>query len=139
MSHHTYTHNIFEEIMCVLSTGISGRCGDVFYVSEPACCYSRMMPDHTWHVLPLNTYVKITLMSWMTGRHSQLTLTQLNIAGIILRKESESSNWALSGTFRLPSEESGKGLPQGYIRRLVRSMRRRCDAVFRTNGGHKCY
>ena len=75
----------------------------------------------------------------MTGRHSQLILTQLNIAGIILRKESECSNWALSGTFRLPSEKSGKGLPLGYIWRLVKSMRRRCDAVFRTNGGHTCY
>ena len=30
-------------------------------------------------------------------------------------------------------------LPLGYIRRLVRSMMRRCDAVFRTNGRHTRY
>ena len=30
-------------------------------------------------------------------------------------------------------------LPLGYIRRLVRSMRRRCDAVFGANGGHTRY
>ena len=46
MSHHTYTHNIFEESMCVLSTDTSGRYAHVFYVSIPACCYSRIMPDH---------------------------------------------------------------------------------------------
>ena len=42
------------------------------------------------------------------GAIAHFTSGQLNIALIILRKESESSNKIMSGTFRMQSEESGK-------------------------------
>ena len=127
MSHHT--HDIFEESMCVLSTDTSGRYAHVFYVSVPACCYSRLMPDHTWHVLPLNTYVKRTLTSWMTGEHCSDYLKQK------IRKLQLDNVRDIQNAIR----REWQRLQLGYIRRLVRSMRRRSDAVFKANGGHTRY
>ena len=139
MSRHTYTHDSFEESMCLLSTGTSGRYAHDFYVSVPACCYSRIMPDHTWHMLPLNTYRQTNLNFMDDWPALSADLNTIEHCSDYLKKRIRKLQLDKVRDLQNAIRREWQRLPLGYIRRLVRSLRHRCDAGFKANGGHTRY
>ena len=133
-----HTISLKKESMCVLTTGISDRCAHVFYVSVPACCYSRIMPDHTWHVLPLNTCQNnVNVMDDWPALSADLNPTEhcWDYLKKRIRKLQLNNVRDLQNAIR----REWQRLPLCYIRYLVRSMRWRCKSVFRINGWHTRY
>ena len=138
MSPHTYTHDIFEESMCVLSTGISGRYARFLHQRPGMLLQQDNARPHvacvTTHYLRQNN---VNVMDDWPALSADLNPIEhcWDYLKKIIRKLQLDNVRDLHNVIR----REWQGLPQGYIRSQVRSMRRRCDAVFMANGGHTRY
>ena len=97
------------------------------------------MLDHTWHMLPLNTYVKLALMSLDDWPALSADLNPVEHCSDYLKNRIRKLQLDNVRDLQNAIPREWQRLLLGYIRRLVRSMRRRCDAVFKANGGHTRY
>ena len=97
MSHRTYTHDTFEESMCVLSTSTSGRYAR-FLRQRPSMLLQQ--DNARPHVTRLNV-----MDDWPT---ISADLNPIDHCSDYLKKRIRKPQLEMTGTFRMQSEESGK-------------------------------
>ena len=103
LCHTTRIHTISLKKACAFCPRVFRVGVHVFYVSVPACCYSRIMPVQT-------CYHSIYCWDYLKKRIRKLQLDNVRDLQNAIRRE-----W--------------QRLLLVYIRRLVMSMRCRCDVV----------
>ena len=137
MSHHTYTHDIFEKIMWVCPR-VLGIGMHVLYVSISLLLQQDNARPHlaratTQYLSQANVNI---MDDWPA---LSIDLNPVEHCSDYLKKRIRKLQLEMSGTSMYAIRREWQTLPQGFIRHLVRSMRRRCDAVFKANGGHTRY
>ena len=99
--------------------------------------FNIAMQDVTWLVFAKTFWTRITPV-FVLGRHYQRICHQLNVYGM--------NSVDVFATVKIHRKHYSScvthewnNIPKAFIQQLIGSMRRRCEAVVTTRGGHTCY